>query len=426
VKVARETKSGIRKRVAADGRVRYQAFVWRQDDDSGKWRQQTVGTFSTEKAAEKAQRAAAVKRDRGQLAKKQKDTIAELLDVWITTKRGKLKANSVADYESAIRLHLLPAFGDVQIQKLRHQDIQRVVNGWRDGEAIRGAAKAPVGTRGRKQERSPKPLGARLIHRCHSVLSQALDMALRSGAITVNPADHIELPSIPNTKRTLKPWSPEQVSSFLDYAAGDDLAPIWHLLALEGLRKGEALGLRWSDLAYRADGTITAQIAQQVIVNKAGRGEAIIQPTTKTAAGARVIQFTSETARALKDHKTRQQFALKAAGEKWDDDAHIVSGLDGMAVHPTAVQPAMERIIKAAGLPRVTPHDLRHGAASMLLAAGIPVPEVSARMGHASPAVTMEIYAHVLNGAGAQSANAIDALLELARVKKLAALDPAL
>jgi hypothetical protein len=74
-----------------------------------------------------------------------------------------MKANSVANYESAIWLNLLSGFGDVHIQTLRHQEIQRVVNGWRNGAAIRGAAKAPVGTRGRTQERSPKPLGAQPI-----------------------------------------------------------------------------------------------------------------------------------------------------------------------------------------------------------------------------------------------------------------------
>ena len=221
-------------------------------------------------------------------------------------------------------------------------------------------------------------------------------------------------------------WSPQEAMTFLDTAMNrpvlhrggdsgirrpDDLAPIWHLLLLEGLRRGEGLGLRWRDVNFERG---TAHIVQTVAPDKSNRGKAIIQDRTKTLAGARSVRLTERTLVALKEHRT-VQLQRRLAAPAWQDNDLIVCTATGRPVNPNNVSRSFDAIVKAAGLRRIRVHDLRHTSATMLLLAGTPAKIVSERLGHASVGITLDLYSHVLPDMQADAATAMDGVFDRAK-----------
>jgi integrase len=308
-----------------------------------------------------------------------------MLDRWHDTKRGSVTDQTLKAYEIAIRVHLKPSMGSARLQAVRHADLQTMVNRWRDMPGM----------------------GPKTVRTCVSVLKQAYGQAVRSRLLDVNPADGLELPSI-KRRRSLVVWTPGEVAAFLDKSAGDPLTPLWHLLLLEGMRRSEALGLRWSDINVHPNGRVTAHIAQTVIADYADKGRALVTDRTKTAAGARTVLLTNATARALAEHKDRQAFIRKGAGDQWDAHDLVICTSIGRPINPSNVRRNQRRIMLRAGVSELTTHDLRHTAATTMLLAGVPVKIVSEKLGHSSVTITMDLYSHVLPDMQDQAAAAMD------------------
>jgi integrase len=351
-------------------------------------------TYRTKREAEAAEAELKAKRDGGILVDASRDTVNDLLDRWYDTKRGTITTRTLASYEVAIRVHLKPMIGHVKLQELKHADIQSVVNRWRD---------------------APR-MGPKSIRACVSVLKQAYAQGLRERLVAINPVEGIQLPAV-KRRKNLKVWTPGEVAAFLEISLDDPLSPAWHLFVLEGMRRSEALGLRWSDLNWREDGRVSAHISQTVLADSSVKGRAVIEDRTKTAAGARTVLLTTETARMLRDHRDRQAFKRKQCGASWIDHDLIVSTSLGTPVNPSNVQRNQNRIMTTAGVPRLTTHDLRHTAATLMLLAGVPIKIVSEKLGHASVTITMDIYSHVLPDMQDQAADAMDAALARGRAE---------
>jgi integrase len=173
--------------------------------------------------------------------------------------------------------------------------------------------------------------------------------------------------------------------------ASGELAVLWRVAAMTGMRRGEVLGLRWVDLDLR-DGTLS-------IVQARVRGADGVAPTSpKTERGRRLVDIDPTTAALLK-RRRKQQIADKLeAGPGWIDSDLVFTRCDGAPLDPDVVSHKFNRIVKEAGLRRIRLHDLRHTQATLWLKAGVPTYVVSRRLGHASEAFTQEQYAHVLPG----------------------------
>ena len=386
------------KRVSRDGKPSYQVRVAGVDPVTGKRKNTTVGTYRTKKEAEKAERDALTAQERGTLVDPQRVTVGELLDAWHAAKAGSLAPNSHKDYEIAIRRHLKPAFGTVPAQRLTPAQVQARYDAWTAGG-----------------------MSARMVHRCHLVLSQTLARAVRLSLVPRNAAADVDTPRI--ARAAPRVWTSAEAAAFLHAAlhrpvltrAGasgttrpDDLSPLWHFLVLEGMRRGEALGLRWADVNW-ARGTV--HIAQTVTADKTARGKAVIQPRTKTAAGARTVRLTADTLAVLRAHRDRQAFARRAAGDAWADHDLIVCTGTGTPVNPNNVTRSYRRLVLLAGVPGIRVHDLRHTAATLLLRAGRHPKEVSERLGHATVGITLDTYSHVLPDMQEEAAEAMSALM---------------
>lgn len=350
---------------------------------TGKRQNTTIGTYRTKREAEQVERDALTKQQRGTFVDPKKTTVAELLETWLGTKAGAVSSNSLKDYEITIRRHVKPALGDVKVQRLTPAQVQAQVTAWRDAG-----------------------LQARTIARCHSVLNQALAQAVEWGIVTRNVCSVVKRPSI--GKRPATVWSRDEWCAFLQLAKGDTLAPLWYFLAVEGMRRGEALGLRWSDVNWERG---TVHIAQSVVPDRNDRGRAVIQSRAKTAAGSRSVRLTTETIAALKEHRDRQAFQRQSVGDRWQDHGLIVCTSTGTPINPNNVTRSYDRLVMLSGVPRIRVHDMRHTAATMLLRAGVPAKIVSERLGHATIAITLDTYSHVLPDMQDVAAEAMSTLL---------------
>jgi integrase len=359
----------------------------------------SVGTYRTLKQAEIAERKAYDAIDAGTFEVEpppplKVTTVAEVVALWMETKRHTIEPNTAAGYQSSIDNHLVQALGHRDIATLTHDDVQRTVNAWRD------AGK-----------------GAQLIHRCTMILRAALQREVRARLIPYNVADGIEKPSV-KKRRDLTIWSPAQMAAFLAAANGDALFPFWHLTLLEGMRRSEALGLRWRDLRWNADASAcTAVVVQTVVTDEHHGGRPLVQTRTKTRAGARSVMLTAATVTALKLHRDLQASRRRTLTDVWGDHDLIVTNELGDVVRPDSVKGHRIRIMAAAGVPALTTHDLRHVAATVMLQAGTPLILVSHKIGHSSTATTADIYGHIAPSDQAQANAAIDAYLARAEAE---------
>ncbi|WP_246607010.1 site-specific integrase [Paractinoplanes toevensis] len=184
-------------------------------------------------------------------------------------------------------------------------------------------------------------------------------------------------------------WTTEQTATFLAFVVSDRLAVMWWLIALRGLRRGEAAGLRWADVDLDAG---VAMIEQQRIAN----GQMITVGPPKSAASRRVVALDRHTVRLLREHRRRQRAEQKAVGECWGESGYVFTAEDGAPLNPDFLTRRFRRLVGESELPPVRLHDLRHGAASLTHSAGVDLKTVQAQLGHSSIVLTADTYTSVL------------------------------
>lgn len=364
---------------------------------SGERRRVLKRGFPTKKAAQTHLRGQLGKADRGEWVDPSREQLAAYLDTWLAGQR--LRPSTIASYRKNIRLHIAPRLGSTPLARLTGAQ----VNAWlRDLEQT-GRADGAGG------------LSARTTRYVHTILRSALSDAVRDGRLAVNPTDRATPPSAAEARSPeMRCWTATQLRTFLGWSAerGDDLHVAWLLLASTGMRRGEALALRWRDVDLDAGSLAVRRSAG--LVKTHGVGEQIVEGATKSG-HARVVDLDAGTVAALRAYRAaRGGVALGLIR----DDALVLGAVDGRYRHPERFSRAFRRQIeqcrRALGddaLPTCRLHDLRHTHASLLLADGVPVKVVSERLGHANATITLGVYQHVLPGMGRQAADRFGALL---------------
>lgn len=319
---------------------------------------------------------------------------------WLTG-RVSLRPSTRRMYESHLRLYLLPHLDRTPLAALTI-----------------GEVRAMFLAIGRQHHALGAPLSATTLHSIRCTLRAALNAAIREGLLTDNPARWVELPThrrphpavwtparvaawqAGGTRPKIAVWTAADTARFLTAVEGDPLRPLLYLVAMRGLRRGEAAGLCWSDTDLdQATLTISRTLHED-------HGRLVLLPP-KSAASARTLALDRSTVAVLAVHRERQR---QAAGVD-RPDGFVFAHPDGRPYSPGYLTHRFRALQAAHGLPPIRFHDLRHGAASLALAAGADLKAIQDMLGHASIVLTADTYTSVLPEVARQTAEGIAALV---------------
>ena len=239
-------------------------------------------------------------------------------------------------------------------------------------------------------------MAPRTVRYIHTIIHAALRDALRWNRVVRNVADAATPPSAAAARsHRPKAWTAEQLRAFLDFAAESPYLPAWIFLATSGCRRGECLGLRWSDVDLDEG---TAIVSRQVT---AFDHKVIVKEFPKTKQ-AHLIRLDTGTVSMLRRLRAQQAEAKLRLGPGYQDDGYVFCQFDGRPHHPERFsrefdrkQHSFNRAHPRHPLPTITLHGLRHTWATLALSAGIDIKIVSERLNHSSTHITREIYTHV-------------------------------
>ncbi len=221
------------------------------------------------------------------------------------------------------------------------------------------------------------------------MLHSALHDAMRWGYLVRNVAEAADPPAARSPEQ--KVWSPAELRVFLEHVRDDRLYALWLLVATTGMRRGELAGLRWVDVDF--DHATVSPLIPRVVVD-----HQVHDSAPKTERGRRRLALDPVTLEALRDHRKHQVEDREAVGWRYRDFGYVFSWPDGRALHPDNIADWFKQHTRAADLPRIRLHDVRHSYATAALKAGISAKVISERLGHASVAFTLQTYGHVIPG----------------------------
>lgn len=339
-------------------------------DASGRKRQKWVGGFRTKKDAEVALAKALDRVHTGTFVDAGHLTIGAYLEQWLEGIRTSVRAKTAFSYEDTLRAYVIARIGSARLVDLTAPRIVALY-----GELLKSGSR-----------RGPGGLSARTVAYTHRVFSHALKDAVRASLLMRNPAELVRPPRA--ARSVTSTWTAEQTGAFLRGVNGDRLRALWALLATTGMRRGEALGLHWEDVDLDA-GTVTIRRALVVV------GYEMQTSEPKTAAGMRLVHLHPQARDYLAAHRTAQVQEHLVAGPSWNDTGFVFTTEAGELLHPDRVTKLFGQIIRAAGLPVIRLHDLRHTVATLALTAGVHTKIVQELLGHANVSVTLDTYSHV-------------------------------
>jgi len=313
--------------------------------------------------------------------------LGDYLDYWldeiVRVERG---ASTYSGYEVVVRRYLKPLLGSRKLNALTPADVRKMLAKLRKMETVHG-----------------RKLSARYVQNVFEVLRSALNNAVREELIGRNVTTLVKAPSRDHFE--VEPMSAADARRFIRHASEHWLSALWLVLITTGMRKGEVLGLAWSDINLTTGEFRVRRTVQRV------RGKLIFgEPKTKKS--RRVLYLPPVCVAALKAHRRdtaeRLTEPLNPAPGQPDDLVFITRS--GRVVEPRNVNTMLDKVLRRASIDRSRVHDLRHTCATLLLEDGATIREVMEQLGHASITTTANIYGHVLDQAKRQMAERMNQL----------------
>jgi integrase len=351
-----------------------------RDQATGRRRQRTKGGFRTKREAEKALAELLRTLDEGTYVARDPQTLGEWLDRWLESMKPKIRESTWRDYRNGLR-RVKARLGHIQLQSLRPLDIEELYAGLLQEGRRYGGGLAP-----------------KTVRNIHIALRRSLADAQRFGLVSRNVAALVRPPAPVRTE--LSTWRADDVRAFLAAVADDRLMPAYRLLASTGMRRGEVLGVRWSDVDL-AKARLTVNRSLTVV------DRALVWSSPKTPRSRRTLSLDPETVAVLRAHRARQAKEKLAAGAAWIDDELVFCSELGEPLHPDRFTRTFSAAVRRSGLRPIRLHDLRHTWATLALQAGVHPKVVSERLGHATTSITLDIYSHVQPELDAQAATTV-------------------
>jgi integrase len=308
-----------------------------------------------------------------------RQTVAQFLNAWLQdVVKGSVRPRTFNSYAQLTRDHLNPSLGHHQLSKLTTQHVQAMMN-----------------------DKLASGLSPRTVQYMRSVLRRALGQVLRWGLVSRNVATLVDPPKLEHHEISF--LSPTQAKTFLQAVKGDSLEALYGVSLTLGLRQGEALGLCWDDIHFETRTLAVRRSLQRI-------DRVLVLTDLKTKGSRRDIPIPTSVVQMLKEHRTRQ-LEERFAAAKWGNDWNLVfTRPDGTPFNQWNIVAQFKRHLKAAGLPDMRWHDLRHSCASIVLAGNIHTRTIMETLGHSQISTTMNTYSHVIPDLQRQAADRIDEL----------------
>ena len=305
-------------------------------------------------------------------------TVGEYLDRWLNdSDKGSVRTSTYERHEQIVRLHLKPALGRLKLSKL-----------------------TPAHVQGLYRDKLDSGLSPATVQKIHTVLHKALTQALKWNMIPRNAADVVKAPR--PVPEEMHPLSPDEARNLIEAARGDKLEAPYILAVHTGMRQGELLGLKWEDVDLN-EGVIHIR---RTVVRSGGR---ISLGEPKTKGSRRPVHLTGAAVEALKAHLERQLEDIERLGDLYRDHGLVFTSEVGTLINPSNLRRrSFAPLLQRAGLPRIRFHDLRHTCAKLLLSRNVHPKYVQELLGHATVAITLDTYSHVIRGMGDHTARAME------------------
>ncbi|HLY32474.1 MAG TPA: tyrosine-type recombinase/integrase [Ktedonobacterales bacterium] len=357
----------------------------------GRWEAQmslgdgTRKSFYGKTRQEVARQLAAALRDLDKglpIIRDERQTLATYLASWLDAITLNLDARTMESYRQHVELHIIPTLGAIRISKLTPQQVQDLY-----------AKKIADG------------LSTTTVRHIHATLHKALGGALRMGIVQRNVSDLVDPPRM--RKLDMHVLSRDEARHFLDAAQGHVWEALFTTALFTGMRQGELLALHWRDVDLDA-GRLSVRASLQQTKN--ATGDWVIK-APKTKHSKRQISLSAPVVASLRAHRIKQNALRLKLGEAWEDSDLVFCNSLGTPLFHQNVNGSLKKILQRAGLPAIRFHDLRHTAATLMLKANVNPKIVSEMLGHASIAITLDIYSHVLPDMQQDAAATLAALL---------------
>lgn len=306
--------------------------------------------------------------------------LSEWLVEWLELyMKVSVKQTTFESYSSWVYKHIIPELGDVILQKLRADEIQRFINNKRE------------------------ELSSRSARHIYRLLNAALDEAVKQKKLSENVMVDVKRPAL--EKFEINPWTIDEKNFFLKSIREHRLYPLF-LLALEGgLRRGELLGSKWFDLDHEKN-----ELAILRSYNVIKGGAKFSEPK---GGSKRTIKLPSKVTDELLRWKEKQSKEKEFLGRSYQDQGLIFSTKLGTPIYPREVNREFDRLIGMAQVRRIRVHDMRHTHATVLLKLGVHPKVVQMRLGHKDITITLQIYSHYVLGLDEEAADKLDGVLEI-------------
>ncbi|MBY0098683.1 MULTISPECIES: tyrosine-type recombinase/integrase [Bacillaceae] len=338
-----------------------------KDPETGKRQQKTKGGFKKKKDAEAALLNILKELEEGEYIEPSNKIFSSYIEEWFQHYGKRVKETTAFSRRFTVDKHLIREnpFHNKPLSKITSKDIDNLYN-----------LKLDEG------------YSTNTIRKIHQMLHQALEQAVKWNMIKTNPVSKTAPPSIKT--KDFKIWSFDEVHAFLEVSRKNRHYIMFLLAIYTGMRKGEILGLKWSDIDFEKK----VIMVQRSVARISGLGYIFSSPKTKKS--IRQVPIPDFFIEELLTHKKTQEEWKKRSGTQYQELDLVISTETGTIQDPRNVLREMRKICKNAKVTPIRFHDIRHTHASILIAEGVDIVKVASRLGHTNPKITLEIYAHLM------------------------------
>ncbi len=315
-------------------------------------------------------------------------TLEKYVSTWLDGKALSQRPQTVVQYRQLCSQHLLPTLGKMRLQEIQPAHLKRLY-----------LMKLEAG------------LGARSVQLIHTVIHCVLKQAVKEGILGRNPVDAVQRPKV--EQKEFHILNEAQAQRLVIASQNTRYGMLFYLALMTGMREGELLGLKWSDLDW-AKGVLNVQ---RQLRKSGGHGYVMMPPKTK--AGRRQIKLGQGTLDRLAGHRKQLELQREAMGARWTETDLIFPNMVGKPMTSKNMINEFKRILKENGLPDIRFHDLRHTSITFLLDSGTPVNTVQRRAGHSKASITTDTYGHSMGHSEDEAAERIEEMITPVAVKLL-------